>query len=66
MPLLRPLFESEIFNSIFAVSDVKIIEWAFQLRYALMLEDLEYHWIQKWRFTFEEKKGTKKSNKKIK
>lgn len=48
MPLTRPLFESEIFNSIFNMWDVKIIEWAFQLRYALMLEDLEFHWIQKW------------------
>ena len=48
MPLTRPLFESEIFDSIFWMGDVKIIEWAFQLRYALMLEDLEYHWIQKW------------------
>ena len=48
MPLTRPLFESEIFDSIFRMWDVKIIEWAFQLRYALMLEDLEYHWIQKW------------------
>ena len=48
MPLTRPFFESEIFDSIFALSDVKIIEWPFQLRYALMLEDLEYHWIQKW------------------
>lgn len=48
MPLTRPLFESEIFNSIFNMWDIKIIEWAFQLRYALMLEDLEFHWIQKW------------------
>ena len=48
IPLTRPLFESEIFGSIFAMNDIKIIEWAFQLRYALMLEDLEYHWIQKW------------------
>lgn len=57
MPLTRPLFESEIFDSIFCMWDVKIIEWAFQLRYALMLEDLEYHWIQKWRFTY---KGSQK------
>ena len=47
IPQTRPL-ETEIFDSIFAMSDVKIIEWAFQLRYALMLEDLEYHWIRKW------------------
>lgn len=48
LPLTRPLFESEIFDSIFRMGDVKVIEWPFQLRYALMLEDLEYHWIQKW------------------
>jgi len=48
MPLTRPLFESEIFDSIFALNDVKVIEWAFQLRYALMLEDLEAHWVRKW------------------
>ena len=28
--------------------NLKIIEWAFQLRYALMLEDLEFRWIKKW------------------
>lgn len=44
----RPLFETEIFNSIFMMWNTKIIEWAFQLRYALMLEDLEFHWIKKW------------------
>ena len=49
IPLSRPFFESEIFDSIFALSWVKVIEWAFQLRYALMLEDLETHWIKKWR-----------------
>ncbi len=48
IPLIRPLFETEIFNSIFSMWDIKVIEWAFQLRYALMLEDLEYHWIKKW------------------
>ena len=48
IPLTRPLFETEIFDSIFSMGNVKIIEWAFQLRYALMLEDLEYHWIKKW------------------
>ena len=47
IPLTRPLFETEIFDSIFTMWNVKIIEWAFQLRYALMLEDLEYHWIKK-------------------
>ena len=48
MPLTRPLFEMEIFDSLFSMWNVKIIEWAFQLRYALILEDLEYHWIKKW------------------
>ena len=48
MPLTRPLFETEIFDSIFSMGNIKIIEWPFQLRYALMLEDLEYHWIKKW------------------
>ena len=57
MPLTRPLFESEIFDSIFCMWDVKIIEWAFQLRYALMLEDLEYHWIQKWWMIFNKMKN---------
>lgn len=57
MPLTRPLFESEIFDSIFSMGDVKIIEWAFQLRYALMLEDLEFHWEQKWRICRKEKKS---------
>ena len=51
MPLSRPLFESEIFESIFRMWDIKIIEWPFQLRYALMLEDLETHWIRKWWIT---------------
>ncbi len=50
MPLTRPVFECEIFDSIFSMWNCKIIEWAFQLRYALMLEDLEFHWIQKWWF----------------
>lgn len=48
IPLARPLFETEIFDSIFSMWNVKIIEWAFQLRYALMLEDLEFRWIKKW------------------
>ena len=48
IPLARPFFETEIFESIFALNGVKVIEWAFQLRYALMLEDLETHWIKKW------------------
>ena len=61
MPLSRPLFESEIFDSIFRMWDIKIIEWPFQLRYALMLEDLEYHWIQKW-WICKKKSDFKKSN----
>ena len=48
IPVNRPVFETEIFDSIFALWHVKIIEWAFQLRYALMLEDLELRWIKKW------------------
>lgn len=44
---MRPLFETEIFDTIFAVSDVKIVEESFQLRYALMLDDLENHGIKK-------------------
>ena len=48
IPVMRPLFETEIFDTIFVMSDVKVIEESFQLRYALMLEDLEYHWIKKW------------------
>ena len=48
MPLSRPLFETGIFDSIFVMWDIKIIEESFQLRYALMLEDLEEHWIRKW------------------
>ena len=62
MPLTRPLFESEIFDSIFSMWDIKIVEWSFQLRYALMLEDLEYHWIQKWWVKFNEKNKGKKVN----
>lgn len=67
MPLSRPLFESEIFDSIFRMGNVKIIEWAFQLRYALMLEDLEFHWIQKWWIKTGNKKlkNVKFDNKKV-
>ena len=57
MPLTRPLFESGIFDSIFCMWDIKIIEWSFQLRYALMLEDLEFHWIQKWWLVTNKKKN---------
>lgn len=66
MPLTRPLFESEIFDSIFRMGNIKVIEWAFQLRYALMLEDLEYHWIQKWRLTYGKNKEKKKINSELK
>ena len=44
----RPFFEREIFNSIFSAHDKKIITNSFELRYALLLEDLEFHWIKKW------------------
>lgn len=44
----RPFFEKEIFNSIFAVNIKKVITNSFELRYALILEDLEYHWLRKW------------------
>ena len=49
------------------MGNVKIIEWAFQLRYALMLEDLEFHWEQKWRICRKEKwsKGINLSNNKF-
>ena len=43
----RPFFEKEIFNSIFAVNNKKLITNSFELRYALILEDLEYHWLKK-------------------
>ena len=43
-----PFFEQEIFNSIFCIGNKKVINNSFELRYALMLEDLEYHWIKKW------------------
>lgn len=51
LSLTCPSFESEIFDAIFAMWDIKIIEESFQLKYALMLEDLEYHWIRKWWIT---------------
>ena len=44
----RPFFETEIFNSIFYATHKKIITNSFELRYALILEDLEIHWIRKW------------------
>ena len=43
----RPFFETEIFNSIFYATHKKIITNSFELRYALILEDLEIHWIKK-------------------
>ena len=39
----RPFFEKEIFNSIFCTGEKKIITNSFELRYALLLEDLEFH-----------------------
>ena len=47
----RPFFEKEIFNSIFAVNNKKVISDSFELRYALILEDLEFHWLRKWWIT---------------
>lgn len=44
----RPFFEIEIYNSLFSASPKKIIWDSSQLRYALLLEDLEFHWIKKW------------------
>lgn len=44
----RPFFEKEIFNSIFSANNKKIITNSFELRYALLLDDLEYHWLKKW------------------
>ena len=43
-----PFFEREIFNSIFSAHDKKVVTNSFELRYALLLEDLEYHWLKKW------------------
>ena len=48
LPYNVPVFESAVFDSIFCMWNVKVIEEWFQLRYALLLEDLEYHWIKKW------------------
>lgn len=45
----RPFFEQEIFNSLFRASDIKNISNSFEIRYALLLEDLEFHWIRMWR-----------------
>lgn len=48
MPDNHPFFEKDIFDFIFLNNDKKIITYAFQLKYALLLEDLEIHWMQKW------------------
>ena len=51
IPKDRPFFEKEMFNSIFMWDkDLKVISSSNQLKYALFLEDLEIHWIQKWWF----------------
>ena len=42
-PIFESFFEKEIFNSIFAVNNKKVISDSFELRYALILEDLEFH-----------------------
>ena len=49
IPSNRPFFERDIFDSIFLAWDQKTITYSFQLKYALLLEDLEIHGINKWR-----------------
>lgn len=45
----RPFFERSIFEAIFLVWNQKVITYSFQLKYAILLEDLEIHGISKWR-----------------
>lgn len=55
IPRDRPFFETDMFDSIFMGNrDSKVISASNQLKYALFLEDLEIHWMQKW--WFEKKK----------
>lgn len=55
IPDNRPFFEKDMFNSIFmGERDTKVISSSNQLKYALFLEDLQIHGIQKW--WFEKKK----------
>ena len=51
LPEDRPFFEKNMFNCIFiGGTDTKVISSSNQLKYALFLEDLRTHWINKWRF----------------
>ena len=51
IPKDRPFFERDMFDSVFMwKKDIKIISSSNQLKYALFLEDLQIHGIQKWWF----------------
>lgn len=51
LPEDRPFFEKNMFNCIFiGGTDTKVISSSNQLKYALFLEDLRTHWINKWWF----------------
>ena len=55
IPEDRPFFEKDMFDSIFMGGrDTKVISSSNQLKYALFLEDLQIHGMQKW--WFEKKK----------
>jgi hypothetical protein len=49
IPTDHPFFEREIFNSLFFAWNQKTITYSTQLKYALILEDLEMHGIKQWR-----------------
>lgn len=48
IPSDHPFFEKEIFNSLFFAWNQKTITYSTQLKYALLLEDLEIHGIKQW------------------
>ena len=51
LPEARPFFETDMFNSIFMWwRETKVISSSNQLKYALFLEDLQIHGINKWWF----------------
>lgn len=51
LPNDRPFFETDMFNSIFMWwKETKVISSSNQLKYALFLEDLQIHGINKWWF----------------
>lgn len=51
LPADRPFFETDMFNSIFiGGKDTKVIFSSNQLKYALFLEDLRIHGMNKWWF----------------